>query len=927
MPCICSHRHLALITIADMLFRSVNVNRLIIKRNLRSAMFLLLFGTLFAFAGLLLYWNETGMPVIWREAIEKELSKQGVEAHIKKLRYVPLRGIEATEVEVFSDPSRTRRWAHLQRLVFDIDKSKALRGVIRLTHIDLENAELLLPVEPDRVDAELIHIRNLNGKVLLSRGRKFEIKQATGLIDGIRLQIDAVIYGFRPVPGYEEPQSESGKHRKFLIAFVKEVNQWRLDEESPPEISLKLEADATKWSGLKCDFHFSCLRANRGEIFLRNIQAQGNVTQSLISLHHLEADDQRGSIRLAMDYDLSMKSGNFDFDSSLDALLWYRSIVQKKWPFRISHSGPIRLQSRGKFSFPEEGSRMNLQMRGQIQMKNLLVEGQAIAGIQSDFAFQQGDFYLRKMHIEHDEGQCDGFVLRKQGKVRLKLKGQLPLRMLKPYYRDWRIAPGIRTLEDQGPLQVAGDFDLTMREADQLKMESMHIHGLQILHQRGRLDGDVRLDRDEIVYQLRSNAAAEVWSEFFPEQVLQKVLRDFDSNPKSQYDVDLNGKMDRKDPTKWSVNGKARVQNVSYRGIPVHHCRTAMELRRNHLLFSNIEVDFDYRDYRLRKIYGSGDHGPVQAREVRYDNEVGLVEIDALKGEIFPAPLLRMFAPGLAQSLEEYEFHVPPKLTASGKVDVRNQGNTNFQVQIIDAKAMNWTFLGAPVTIEMLSGDVAIKNQLVMLNSLKGSAFGGDLRGLLQFDVSQEKSFTADFSWNQLKLKAIAQTYQFNEQAKGMLTGKISLSGKSGKTETLQGQGQCVLEKGELFAVPMFGPLSTVVAFVLADRRVGFERAKYAACNFVIREGILRTDDFMTNTASLKFTGNGNVNLNDRTMDMTMRMNARGLLGLVVMPFQPIIKGLFQFKGQGPLGQPKWEHVIFTSPPKKEEEILLKTAP
>jgi len=60
---------------------------------------------------------------------------------------------------------------------------------------------------------------------------------------------------------------------------------------------------------------------------------------------------------------------------------------------------------------------------------------------------------------------------------------------------------------------------------------------------------------------------------------------------------------------------------------------------------------------------------------------------------------------------------------------------------------------------------------------------------------------------------------------------------------------------------------------------------------------------------------------------MTMRMNARGLLGIITLPLQPIIKGLFQFHGQGPMKEPKWEHVIFSSPPDDENEVLLRSTP
>lgn len=173
----------------------------------------------------------------------------------------------------------------------------------------------------------------------------------------------------------------------------------------------------------------------------------------------------------------------------------------------------------------------------------------------------------------------------------------------------------------------------------------------------------------------------------------------------------------------------------------------------------------------------------------------------------------------------------------------------------------------------------------------------------------------------------ISETYKFEQKGYGTLTGRITLAGMSGMTQTLEGEGLCSLEKGELFAVPVFGPLSPVISAVLADRRAGFERAKDAFCNFTVSKGIIETNDFTTHTTSLKFTGNGKVDLNQKSVDMTIRMNARGLLGIVVLPFQPIIKGLFQFHGKGPVNQPKWEHVIFSSPPDQEKDVLLRNTP
>jgi hypothetical protein len=48
---------------------------------------------------------------------------------------------------------------------------------------------------------------------------------------------------------------------------------------------------------------------------------------------------------------------------------------------------------------------------------------------------------------------------------------------------------------------------------------------------------------------------------------------------------------------------------------------------------------------------------------------------------------------------------------------------------------------------------------------------------------------------------------------------------------------------------------------------------------------------------------------------MTIRMNSRGLLGFITLPLQPL-KGIFQFRGTGAYGQPKWRSSPFTRPAK-----------
>src|SRR6185436_13341757 len=97
------------------------------------------------------------------------------------------------------------------------------------------------------------------------------------------------------------------------------------------------------------------------------------------------------------------------------------------------------------------------------------------------------------------------------------------------------------------------------------------------------------------------------------------------------------------------------------------------------------------------------------------------------------------------------------------------------------------------------------------------------------------------------------------------------------KVGTMDGDGLIAIENTELFAVPMFGPITPLIGEIVNRDKAGFQKARDAFATFKIQNGVLMTSDFHTSTRSLNFTGEGSIDLRDRTLDMTMRMNARGL--------------------------------------------------
>lgn len=410
---------------------------------------------------------------------------------------------------------------------------------------------------------------------------------------------------------------------------------------------------------------------------------------------------------------------------------------------------------------------------------------------------------------------------------------------------------------------------------------------------------------------------------FFRNQPLERVLNDFTEKRDTRVDADVAGTFDLDDLHNWSVQGRAKVTNTAFRGVPLVSAETRMSLDHDLLDFNHGEVVFDYSNYALRNAHDGPATGTVKLDSIKYESAgTRKLHIDDVRGEFYPAPLLRLFAPNTAAELEDYRFHRPPVLAASGLVDLRDNDATDLTVNFKCNGIADYDLFEKSVSLTAPSGNVRIRKDEVKVDNLRFRAFDGPCEAtIIHRDDRRNDGLQGEVRWTKISLPAIADCYGFDSK-QGQLTGRLEFACNGKQASTVQGKGLIALEGAELFSVPIFGPLSPIISGVLMNRNMGFERAREAFCSFVIRDGVIRTNDFRTATTSLAFTGDGSVNLTDRTMLMTMRMNARGLLSVITLPLRPFY-GLFQFRGSGPVGKPNWENVMFTSPPEDQKDALL----
>ncbi|MEO7100766.1 MAG: AsmA-like C-terminal region-containing protein, partial [Luteolibacter sp.] len=616
----------------------------------------------------------------------------------------------------------------------------------------------------------------------------------------------------------------------------------------------------------------------------------------------------------------------------------------KLWNFDRKHPPSIRVYVEG-----DANERSSIIAKLAFSARDVEKNGRTLNTVTADADLQGNLLTVSSLRATDSSGVFEGHfdynINAREGRFDVSSSIEVPTLL-----KAWAGLPDLQAVSIAGRqvLEAEGEFQLDQKNIPQIRTtghvrcesvklrdmpfdvvetsfswreNQLFLRDLHLVRPDGEAHGKAMIQLPQVRFELFTTLPIPVYKPFFTDpHPMAAVLRDFSERKGTAVNVHLEGGFDIVDHAAWAFTGSGNAQNINYRGVPTNHAECKFSLNHQELDFYDGTVIFNYDNYALRNAFDGPKQGTVKIGRIRFDAANKEVEVEAVSGGIWAAPLVRLFAPKVADSLEQYRFHHTPDLKGSGVVDVTPQGRTALDVTFSSDHAADYVFLGENLTLEHPRGKVSIRGERVTISDLELNGFGGPV--VANFDFSGRGRLEGELSWTKLSIPDLTSTYGFQMKGGGDLTGRINFNMTDGKVETMNGEGLMALEKAELFSVPIFGPLSPLIGGVLNNERAGFQRAKNAFFTFDIKKGILSSNDFQTSTTSLNFAGDGTVDLADRTLDMTMRMNARGLLGLITLPLRPFY-GLFQFRGTGPLKDTKWENVMFTSPPAEQNKLLL----
>jgi hypothetical protein len=307
----------------------------------------------------------------------------------------------------------------------------------------------------------------------------------------------------------------------------------------------------------------------------------------------------------------------------------------------------------------------------------------------------------------------------------------------------------------------------------------------------------------------------------------------------------------------------------------------------------------DFRDIVVKIDKGTGKG------EFIYDFKNWEGRFPSVRSTLDPIRLMTWIDPNIAHSLKDYRFNTPPDVRLSGKVGLKDPEKNDLHIIMNAPDGLGYTLIKKNLPFGATSGKIDLKGQKLAIDIPQSQLFGGQVA--LKADVSVapgDGRFGASVHLEDVDFKTVAQTYFDYTESSGKLTGDYSFRMVGGNERSMTGSGRLLIKDGNVLAMPILGPLSVLLNEVIPG--FGYQPARKATADFAVRDGVISTRNILIEGLGFNMIGHGDINYLDNQMDMSMRLNIKGPIGLVTY----LVSKTFEYESVGSASHPKWRPKI-----------------
>jgi len=301
-----------------------------------------------------------------------------------------------------------------------------------------------------------------------------------------------------------------------------------------------------------------------------------------------------------------------------------------------------------------------------------------------------------------------------------------------------------------------------------------------------------------------------------------------------------------------------------------------------------------YEDLRVTRDEGVG------TGSFTYDFARHEVRISNIKSSLRPTDMIFWIDPKLWKTVVPYKFHQTPNITANGVYQFRGGKDTRLEITVDAPGGMDYVFLGKTLPFDRIASRLLFTHDRLQIIDLRGALFSGSVRGGADISLADnDPHHHANITVTSLDFPRLTDLYYNYKTAQGQLNGTYDFNGFGSDTRKMHGKGKVEVTNGDVFAIPIFGPLSGILNYMMPG--AGYSIARNATATVAIKDGIIHTEDFDVAGKLFDMLGSGDIYFLDDKLDFDIRISAKGA-GIVLAP----VYKLFEYKGEGTLSKPDW---------------------
>lgn len=640
--------------------------------------------------------------------------------------------------------------------------------------------------------------------------------------------------------------------------MLDEIGRLEFDGGADPRIEVEFSGDLDSFAGMRAEARLSSGGFRRGSYRVEGLEGELTLdgAKDRAVLQTLQLRDEKGVVRIRAEWPLKTREIACEVESSIDAKALLGAI------FPNPKLGEVVFYEAPKVKF--EGV-LNLD---------------ALAAYRAKLA--------EKVGSDEDASSGDG-AAEGRADAAMRSLGDLPLSAIGEFRCD--------RFGSRGEVFDGLEFSFSVEGG------RFYVRNLRLDHKTGvmfaNLMCDPALGDETFRYQSEVKMDPRTFTPFLAGDEMKEFLSSWDFDENSTVYLAAFGSGPGLEASRWTSEGIVDLRNF----------------RLNHVAFDRIEANYEARgaEQSYRNVRMVRPEGEVTAPALHHQVDRRLWRIEDLRWSLDLSEGLRAICPDVVDAVKAYRFSKPPRVVVNGVVDARKAPGASpragrkheFELDFESDEPVEYEMLGKTLSLGRPRGALKFVGDTVHLTDFTADLFGGEVNAGYLFDVTDpERRFEATVSLKKVPFEDLSRLYSDYAGTEGRLSGSVHLAGALGSAGSLNGAGTATIEEGDVFTIPLFGPLSKLIRNVLPEgNKTGYSVAREAKATFRLENGVLKTEDLEALTNAFRFTGRGRVDCADKTVAFDAAVNTR--FAPTRMLLTPVSK-LLEYTCEGTLTEPKW---------------------